>query len=84
MRPSNPVGHLRGQPYNLQIPRLDIVWLVDIRIQCVVVDSAGCERLARFWSETLGWRITCEGDEEYGIEPFEGSPEADVAPDILS
>jgi hypothetical protein len=56
---------------------------VDIRLQCVVVDSADCERLARFWSEALGWRITFESDEEYAIEPPEGSREVDVAPDIL-
>jgi hypothetical protein len=57
---------------------------VDIRIQCVVVDSADCERLARFWSEALGWRITFESDEEYAIEPPEGSREVDVPPDVLS
>jgi predicted enzyme related to lactoylglutathione lyase len=56
---------------------------VDIRIQSVIVDSADCERLARFWSEALGWRITFESDEEYVIEPPEGSREVDVAPDIL-
>ena len=49
----------------------------------MVVDSADCERLARFWSEALGWRITFESDEEYVIEPLEGSREVDVAPDIL-
>ncbi len=56
---------------------------MDIRIQCVVVDSADCEGLARFWSEVLGWRITFESDDEYAIEPPEGSREVDVAPDIL-
>jgi predicted enzyme related to lactoylglutathione lyase len=56
---------------------------VDIRIQCVVVDADDCERLARFWSEVLGWRITYESVTEWCIEPPEGSPEVDVAPDIL-
>jgi predicted enzyme related to lactoylglutathione lyase len=56
---------------------------VDIRIQCVVVDSADCERLARFWSEALGWRITHQSPDEWAIEPREGSAEVDVAPDIL-
>ena len=37
--------------------------------------------LARFWSGALGWRITLESDEEYAIEPCEGSREVDVAPD---
>ena len=56
---------------------------MDIRIQCVVIDADDCERLARFWSEALGWRITYQSDDEWAIEPPEGSPEADVAPDIL-
>jgi predicted enzyme related to lactoylglutathione lyase len=56
---------------------------VDIRIQCVVVDARDCELLARFWSAALGWRITVETDDEWCIEPPEGSPAVDVAPDIL-
>ena len=56
---------------------------MDIRIQCVVVDADDCERLPRFWSQALGWRITYESPTEWCIEPPEGSPEVDVAPDIL-
>jgi predicted enzyme related to lactoylglutathione lyase len=56
---------------------------MDIRIQCVVVDAHDCEKVARFWSNVLGWRITHESDDEWIIEPPQGSPEADVAPDIL-
>lgn len=56
---------------------------MDIRIQCVVVDAHDCEMLARFWSSVLGWRVTYETDHEWVIEPPEGSPEADVAPDIV-
>jgi predicted enzyme related to lactoylglutathione lyase len=56
---------------------------VDIRWQCIVVDAHDCERLARFWSEALGWRITVETDDEWAVEPPAGSPEADVAPDLL-
>jgi predicted enzyme related to lactoylglutathione lyase len=56
---------------------------MDIRIQCVVVDAHDCEVLARFWSSVLGWRITHEADQEWAIEPPEGSPEAHVAPDVL-
>jgi hypothetical protein len=56
---------------------------VDIRIQCVVVDAHDCALLARFWSQALGWRITHESDDEWAIEPPEGSPAVDVAPDIL-
>ena len=54
-----------------------------IRIQCVVVDAHDCERVARFWSSVLGWRVTYESDREWAIEPPEGSPAVDVAPDIL-
>ncbi len=56
---------------------------MDIRIQCVVVDADDCELLARFWSRALGWRITYESPGEWCIEPPEGSPAVDVAPDIL-
>jgi hypothetical protein len=56
---------------------------VDLRIQCVVIDSHDCERLATFWSEALGWRITYRSDGEWAIEPPEGDPAVDVAPDIL-
>ena len=56
---------------------------MEIRIQCVVVDSHDCERLATFWSQALGWRITFRSDEEWAIEPPEGDPAVDVAPDIL-
>ena len=49
----------------------------------MVIDADDCERLARFWSEALGWRITYESVTEWCIEPPEGSPEVDVAPDIL-
>jgi hypothetical protein len=56
---------------------------MEIRIQCVVVDAHDCQLLARFWSAALGWRITVETDDEWAIEPPEGSREVDVAPDIL-
>ena len=56
---------------------------MDIRIQCVVVDADDCELLARFWSQTLDWRITYKSSNEWCIEPPEGSPAVDVAPDIL-
>jgi predicted enzyme related to lactoylglutathione lyase len=56
---------------------------MDIRIQCVTVDAGDCEKLAKFWSAALGWRITLEEDDEWAIEPPEGSLAVDVAPDIL-
>jgi Glyoxalase-like domain len=56
---------------------------MDIRIQCVVVDSHDGDRLATFWSEALGWRITYRSETEWAIEPPAGDPAVDVAPDIL-
>jgi predicted enzyme related to lactoylglutathione lyase len=56
---------------------------MDIRIQCLVIDSDDCELLARFWSQAIGWRVTYESPDEWCIEPPEGSPAVDVAPDIL-
>lgn len=49
----------------------------------MVVDADDCRLLARFWARALGWRITYESEKEWCIEPPEGSPEVDVAPDIL-
>ncbi|MDQ3766372.1 MAG: VOC family protein [Actinomycetota bacterium] len=54
-----------------------------IRIQCLVIDSRDCPALARFWAEALGWRTTYEDDHQSVVEPPEGSPELDVAPDLL-
>ena len=54
-----------------------------IRLQCVVVDAHDPVRLAHFWAQALGWRVTVEDPEESVIEPPEGSPAVDVAPDIL-
>jgi hypothetical protein len=56
---------------------------VDLPIQCIVIDSRDCERLATFWSDALGWRITYRSDTEWAIEPAEADPAVDVAPDIL-
>ena len=49
----------------------------------MVVDVHDCKLLAAFWSQALGWRITYQSENEWCIEPPEGSPEVDVAPDIL-
>jgi predicted enzyme related to lactoylglutathione lyase len=56
---------------------------MDIKIQNLVVNAHDNERLARFWSAVLGWRITHESDEEWVIEPAEDDSEADVIPEIL-
>lgn len=62
---------------------MDTTTDLGIRIQCVTVDAHDPARLARFWSRALGWRVTDEDDEESVIEPPEGSPANEVAPDIL-
>ncbi|HUB38032.1 MAG TPA: VOC family protein [Streptosporangiaceae bacterium] len=56
---------------------------MDIRIQCLCVDSAEPRKIASFWEAALGWRRTSDEDYEVCIEPPKGSPEDGVAPDIL-
>ena len=56
---------------------------MDIRIQCVVIDAHDLELEARFWADGLRWRITVRSVEEWCVEPPEGSPAVDVAPDLL-
>jgi catechol 2,3-dioxygenase-like lactoylglutathione lyase family enzyme len=56
---------------------------VDIRIQCLCIDSAHPSKSADFWEAALGWRRTYDSDTEVVLEPPEGSPEDGVAPDLL-
>jgi len=56
---------------------------VDIRIQCLCIDSAHPSRLADFWEAALGWRRTHDSDSEVVLEPPPGSLEDGVAPDLL-
>ena len=56
---------------------------MDIRIQCLCVDSAHPSRTADFWEAALGWRRTHDSESEVVLEPPEGSPEDGVAPDLL-
>jgi hypothetical protein len=56
---------------------------MDIRIQCLCVDSAEPKKIASFWEAALGWRRTFDEDDQVCIEPPEGSREDGVAPDIL-
>jgi hypothetical protein len=56
---------------------------MDIRIQCLCIDTTDPLRLAAFWQAALGWRRTFEEDGEIVLEPPEGSPEDGVAPDLL-
>ena len=57
---------------------------MDIRIQCLCVDSVEPKKTASFWEAALGWRRTSEDEnDEVCLEPPKGSPEDGVAPDIL-
>ena len=56
---------------------------MDIRIQCIVVDSVEPAPLAAFWASALGWRVTFENELESVVEPPEGSGLEDVVPDLL-
>jgi hypothetical protein len=53
-----------------------------LRLQNVSIGCLDPSRLAAFWAEALGWRITFEDAEEVTLEPPAGSREEGVAPDI--
>jgi catechol 2,3-dioxygenase-like lactoylglutathione lyase family enzyme len=56
---------------------------MQLRIQCLCVDTADPARLAAFWQSALGWRRTFERHDEVVLEPPEGSQEDGVVPDLL-
>jgi predicted enzyme related to lactoylglutathione lyase len=56
---------------------------VSVRLQSVVVDVHDCEREATFWSLVLGWPITYSAEDEWVIQPSEGSAEAQFTTEIL-
>jgi Glyoxalase-like domain len=56
---------------------------MDIRIQCLCIDTTNPGRLAAFWQAALGWRRTFDEGDEIVLEPPAGSPEDGVAPDLL-
>ena len=57
--------------------------MVDIRIECLCIDTGDPATIASFWQSALGWRRTFESDDEVVLEPPEGGPEDGVAPDLL-
>lgn len=57
--------------------------VVDIRIQCLCIDTTDPARLASFWQSALGWRRTHAGDDQVVLEPPAGSREDGVVPDLL-
>lgn len=56
---------------------------VDLRIQCLCIDTTDPARLASFWQPALGWRRTYEREDEVVLEPPAGSREDGVVPDLL-
>jgi hypothetical protein len=56
---------------------------VDIRIQCLCVDSAEPRKIASFWEAALGWRRTFDEPDQVCLEPPAGSPEDGLVPDLL-
>jgi catechol 2,3-dioxygenase-like lactoylglutathione lyase family enzyme len=56
---------------------------MNLRIQCLCIDTANPAALAAFWQSALGWRRTFEQDDQIVLEPPAGSPEDGIVPDLL-
>jgi hypothetical protein len=56
---------------------------MEIRIQCLCVDSAEPRKIASFWEAALGWRRTFDEPDQVCLEPPAGSREDGVVPDLL-
>lgn len=56
---------------------------MDIRIQCLCIDSPDPGKIASFWAEALSWRRTFDEPDQVCLEPQAGSAEDGVAPDLL-
>lgn len=56
---------------------------MDLRIQCLCIDTADPARLATFWQSALNWRRTYDKDDEVVLEPPAGSREDGVVPDLV-
>lgn len=55
-----------------------------LRMLSVTVDCAEPGPIARWWAQALpGWRVTYEADDEYVIEPAEGSREEAISPVMI-
>jgi predicted enzyme related to lactoylglutathione lyase len=54
-----------------------------LRIQAVCIDAGDPVALARFWEETLGWRMHVDDEGDVVLEPPAGSAEDGVAADLL-
>jgi predicted enzyme related to lactoylglutathione lyase len=56
---------------------------VGLRVESLVVDRHDPERLARFWSDALGWPITDQSDEEWVVRAPEGDAGTGAVPELL-
>jgi hypothetical protein len=56
---------------------------MEIRIQCLCIDTADPAGIAGFWESALGWRRTWEDEAQVCLEPPEGSPEDGIVPDLV-
>ena len=56
---------------------------MEIRIQCLCIDTADPAGIASFWESALGWRRTFEDDDQVCLEQPEGSSEDGIAPDLV-
>ncbi len=54
-----------------------------LRIGALVVDCRDPGPVARFWAEALDWVISHAEDQEWVVEPREGSRDDCVVPDLL-
>jgi hypothetical protein len=54
-----------------------------LRLENISFDCHDAEKLAEFWRDVLGWRITSIHPEEVVLQPLAGTPEEGVLPDIL-
>ena len=56
---------------------------MDLRIQCINVNTRDPRGLAGFWEALLGWRRTYDTDDEVVLEPPKGSRQDGISPDLL-
>ena len=56
---------------------------MEIRIQCLCIDTTDPARIAGFWQSALGWRRTFGDEDQVCLEPPEGSPEEGIVPDLV-
>ena len=56
---------------------------MEIRIQCLCIDTVDPARIASFWESALGWRRTWEDEDQVCLEPPAASQEDGIIPDLV-